>query len=94
MLRLCQKFVLESLIPNFGVCVCVCVGGLAGSFTTPVSFPLITKKLYPWKFAAFSNILLETFLPNLVSLTRPSLQILRKTQTGVFPISRFLVNPL
>ena len=47
MLRLCQNFVLESLIPNFGVCVCVCVcvWGVAGSFTTPVSFPLITKKL-------------------------------------------------
>ena len=45
MLRLCQKFVLESLIPNLGVCVCVrvcvCVyvRGVAGSFTTPVSFP-------------------------------------------------------
>ena len=31
---------------------------------------------------------------NLVSLTRPSLQILGKIQTGVFPISGFLVNPL
>ena len=71
------------------VCVCVYVLGVAGSFTTPVSFPLITKKLYPWKFAAFSNILLETFLPNLVSLTHPSLQILSKTQTEVFPISGF-----
>ena len=27
------------------------------------------------------------FVPNLVFLTRPSLQILGKTQTGVFPIS-------
>ena len=26
-------------------------------------------------------------MPNLVSITRPSLQILGKTQTGVFPIS-------
>ena len=32
-------------------------------------------------------------MPNLVSITRPSLQILDKTQTGVFPISRFLDNP-
>ena len=33
-------------------------------------------------------------MPNLVSLTRTSLQILGKTQTGVLPISGFLVNPL
>ena len=45
-------------------------------------------------FAAFNNILLETFVPNLLSLTFPSLQILGKTQAGVFPISGFLVNPL
>ena len=31
-------------------------------------------------------------MPNLVSLTCPSLQILGKTQTLVFPISGFLVN--
>ena len=43
---------------------------------------------------AFSNILLETFVPNLVSITCPMLQILGKPQTGVFPISAFLVNPL
>ena len=30
----------------------------------------------------------------MVSLTRPSLQVLGKTQTGIFLISRFLVNPL
>ena len=30
----------------------------------------------------------------MVSLTHPSLQISGKTQTGVFPISGFLVNPL
>ena len=34
-------------------------------------------------FAAFSNILSETFVPNLVSITRPSLQILGKTQVGI-----------
>ena len=33
-------------------------------------------------------------VPNLVSLTLSSLQILGKTQAGVFPISGFLVNPL
>ena len=33
-------------------------------------------------------------MPNLVSLTRPSLQILRKTQMEVFSISGFLVNLL
>ena len=31
-------------------------------------------------------------MPNLVSLTCPSLQILGKTQTGVFPISRSLIK--
>ena len=41
-----------------------------------------------------SEILLETFVPNLVSLTCPNLWILSKAQTGVFPISWFLVNPL
>ena len=39
--------------------------------------------------AAFSNILLETFMPNLVFLICPSVQILGKTQTGVFPIFEF-----
>ena len=43
---------------------------------------------------AFCSILLDTFLPNAVCITRPSLQILGKTQTGVFPISGSLVNPL
>ena len=33
-------------------------------------------------------------MPILVSLTRPILQIFGKTQTGVFSISGFLVNPL
>ena len=31
-------------------------------------------------------------MPNLVSLTRPSLQILGKTHNGVFSVSGFLVN--
>ena len=33
-------------------------------------------------------------MPNMVSPTRPSLQILGKTQEGVFSNFRFLVNPL
>ena len=37
---------------------------------------------------------LETFMLNLIFLTHPSLKILGKTQTGVFIIFRFLVNPL
>ena len=45
-------------------------------------------------FAAFRNNLLETFVPNLVFPTCPSLQILGKTQTGVFPNSGFLVKYL
>ena len=56
-------------------------------FIPPVGFPY-------WYSAAFSNFRLETFLPNLVSLTCPILQVLDDTHTGVFPISRFLVYPL
>ena len=44
--------------------------------------------------AAFSNISLETFMVNLVSLSPPSLPILGKSQTGVLQIFGFLVNPL
>ena len=40
------------------------------------------------------NFLLETFMPNLVSLTCPSLQILDRTQAKVFPIFEFLVKSL
>ena len=43
----------------------------------------------PWHFAAFGNILIETFFPNLASLTRPSLQILDKTQAGYFQFPDF-----
>ena len=50
--------------------------------------------LQPWHLAAFSNILLETFLSILMSLTGPSLKILPKTQGRVFPISGFALNPL
>ena len=57
-----------------------------GNFIPLIGFPLITQqrsKLQPWYLAAFSNLLLETFVPNVVSLTHPSFQILGKTQTGV-----------
>ena len=33
-------------------------------------------------------------MPNLIFITRPSLQILGKTQARVFSISEYLVNPL
>ena len=52
-----------------------------------------TVKAVTWHFAAFSNILLETFVTNLIFVACPSLQ-LGKTQMGVFPIPEFLVNPL
>ena len=53
-----------------------------------------TVKAATLALSVFSKILLEMFVQNLVFFTRPSLQILGKTQTGVFPISGFLVNPL
>ena len=46
-------------------------------------------KLSPWQFAAFSNILLKTFVLNLVVLTLSSVQILGKTQTEYFRFSDF-----
>ena len=49
--------------------------------------------LQPWHFAVFSNFVLETSVSNLVSLTRSSLQILGKTQTGVFPILKIVLSP-
>ena len=54
-----------------------------------------TTNLTPiWHFVSFSNFLLETFLPHLVTLTHPRLEILGKTQSEVIPISGFLVNLL
>ena len=32
-------------------------------------------------------------MPNLVAIISPSLEIVGKTQTGIFSISRFMVNP-
>ena len=43
---------------------------------------------------SIQNVSLETFVLNVISLTCRKLQILGKTQTEVFPISGFLVNPL
>ena len=53
-----------------------------------------TVKAVNLVFEALHKFSLETFMPNLVSLTCPSLQILDKTQTGIFLISRFLVKSL
>ena len=59
----------------------------AGSNFTPLCWFSLnnseTLKAVPWPFAAFSNISLETSLPNLVSLTCPSLQILGNTDGGI-----------
>ena len=55
--------------------------------------PNLGEKLQSQLFAAFRGLLLETFVPNLVSLTCVSLKILGKTQTCVFPIYGFLINP-
>ena len=68
--------------------------GTVVNFT--VGFSLITQdsvKACNWHFPACSNILLETFMPLLVSLTQSSLHILGKTQTGVFAISNSLSIP-
>ena len=70
---------------------------LGGNFTLLLVFHYLlrnSKICVTLAFAAFSNISLERFAPTLVSLTRPSLQILGKTQTELFPISGFLVNSL
>ena len=40
----------------------------------------------------YSMALLETLAPNLVTLTRLSFEIFGQTQTGIFPISGFLVS--
>ena len=44
-------------------------------------------------FAAFSNILLEIFVPNLVSITCPSLQIWAKLRWGYFRFPDFWSIP-
>ena len=45
-------------------------------------------------FCSIQLHFLETFLPNMVILTGPALQIFGKTQAGIFPFSIFLVNSL
>ena len=54
------------------------LGGGMGVILPPVGFPLITQKpqkLLTWHFSSLNNILLETFVPNLVFLTFPSLKV-------------------
>ena len=67
-------------------------GGARGNFTHSSWFPLNNAKTVKAATLEFCNILLETFAPNLVSINLPSLQILCKIKTAVFPISGFLVN--
>ena len=62
-----------------------------------VGFSLITQKYKSCKpgiFLALSNFSLETFVLNFVFVTFRSLQILGKTQTMIFWISRYLVKSL
>ena len=54
----------------------------------------LVKNGKSWNFAALSNFSSEIPVLNLVSLTHISLQILHKTQAGIFPISGFLVKSL
>ena len=49
---------------------------------------------YTQHFGAYHNFSLETLTPNLVALSRPSLQILDKTLTVVFLIYGRLIKPL
>ena len=52
--------------------------GRGGNFTPPSWFSLDNSKTVravPWNFAAFSNILLETLVPNLVSIALPCLPV-------------------
>ena len=58
------------------------ISRLFNSFKLDKRCPIIGKTVI---------ILLETFVPNFLFLSRPSLQILGKKQTRVFPISGFLV---
>ena len=73
----------------------ICVRG--GNFIPLCCFSLnnseMVKKKLPCHFAAFSNISVLTFVPSLVSLTCPSLEIFGEIQTVVFPTFGFLLNP-
>ena len=75
---------------------------LAGDLSPPpppqlfrVGLPLITQKwlkLQPWRFAVVSNILLETFVPKLVSLNQPRYWV-KLRRGGIFWVSgQFLVK--
>ena len=52
-----------------------------------------TVKAVSLEFSAFSNILLQTIVPNLVSIPRPCLQIFGETQTGYFRFPDFWSIP-
>ena len=62
-------------------------------FLPLLGFPEMIK-MQMWCIAAFSNFSLETFKPNLVLLTYPSLEILGKNQTRLLPVPWFLVRSL
>ena len=49
-----------------------------------VDFPFNNSETVKTVTWVFCKILIEAFVPNLTPLTRPSLQVLGKTQTGVF----------
>ena len=59
------------------------------SFNNPETIEAATQA-----FTAFSNMLLKTFVPSIVSESQPSLQVLKKAQTWMFPIFGFLINAL
>ena len=52
-----------------------------------------TVKAVSLEFSAFSNILLQTIVPNLVSIPRPCLQSFGETQTGYFRFPDFWSIP-
>ena len=70
--RVCVLKVFWDNILQCSNCLTLIWGG-GGNFIPPMLvFPLITQKwwkLKPRYFTAFSNVLLETFVPNFVSIT-------------------------
>ena len=52
-----------------------------------------TVKAVPWHFAAFTNISLETFLSNLISLTHPVSRYCAKLWWGYFRFTDFWSIP-
>ena len=73
--------------------MCVCEEG-GGVIWPRAGFLLITQKMVKARtlvFAACNSFLLETLVPNLISLTRPSLQILGKI-SNFWIYGQFFVN--